>query len=79
MINLERLRTLHPRQRALVVVALLLDGREAANYLEQDAHYGRDLADIAKMMGEVDPEIRMPLLGTILRESIKELSEAEST
>jgi hypothetical protein len=75
IIHLERFRKLPPAQRALVAVAVLLDGREASTYVEQDAHSGPELAEIARMIAELPNDVRVPLLGTELRDAITNLSE----
>ena len=59
-------------QRALVAIAVLLDGREAVTYLEQDAHSGAELGDVSQMLSELSSDVRIPLLGTELREAIHE-------
>lgn len=76
MIQLERLRKLPPTQRALVAIAVLLDGREASTYLEQDAHSGGELGEIAAMVAELGGDLRIPLLGTELRDALEELGDA---
>jgi hypothetical protein len=73
MIQLKRFRVLPPRQRALVAIAVLLDGREASTYLEQDAHSGGELGEVAEMVSGLEASVRIPLLGTELRDAIEEL------
>ena len=63
----KKLRDLSPRQQALVVIAVLLDGIEAGNYLESDAAEGRRLKEAADGLASESPELRMPLAGTLLR------------
>lgn len=70
--DVQRLRALSARQRALVCVAVLLDGREAEIYLENDAVNGAGLAKAALDLAVQPPELRMPLLGTILRMALEE-------
>ncbi len=72
MIDLDRFRRLPSSQRALVAIAVLLDGREAVTYLEQDAHSGAELGDVSQMLSELTSDVRIPLLGTELREAIHE-------
>ena len=69
----QRFRVLKARQRAVIAVAVLLDGREAATYLESDSINGKSLARAASEIGSFDPELRMPLVGSLLRAAIKEL------
>jgi hypothetical protein len=69
----QRVRSLSAHDRALVAVALLLDGREAAMYLEMDAVNGTGLRRAALDLALIPPELRMPLCGTMLREALPEL------
>jgi hypothetical protein len=69
----QRFRSLSPRQRALVAVAVLLDGREAGMYLENDAVNGQGLKRAALDLAGVEPDLRMPLVGTLLRDALKEM------
>lgn len=73
MIQLERFRKLPPTNRALVAIAVLLDGREASTYLEQDAHSGAELGEVAAMVAGLGSDLRIPLLGTELRDAVGEL------
>jgi hypothetical protein len=70
----QRVRVLGPRQRALVAVAVLLDGREAAVYLENDAVSGVALQRAAADLADQGLELRMPFVGSILREALGELA-----
>lgn len=63
--------TLPPRLRALVAFSVLLDGREAEVFLRNDSHLGERLAEVAIALAEYGPELRMPLVGTMLREALK--------
>jgi hypothetical protein len=67
-----RFRGLPPKLRALVAVAVLLDGREAGAYLLTDADYGPDLAKAAEELASQAPELRMPFVGSALRAALKE-------
>ncbi|MBN8548293.1 MAG: hypothetical protein J0M12_03135 [Deltaproteobacteria bacterium] len=69
----QRFRSLAPRQRALVAVALLLDGREAEAYLEIDSVNGEGLKKAAADLAGQDPEVRMPYVGSALRAALKEI------
>ena len=68
-----RFRSLAARQRALVAIAVLLDGREAAVFLESDVAHGEDLKEAALMLAELEPDLRMPYIGTMLRGALTEL------
>lgn len=67
MQGLDMLKSLPPREQALVVIAVLLDGREGAQYLQSDLRYGEQLSHICRDLALLSPDLRMPLLGTILR------------
>jgi hypothetical protein len=69
----QRFRSLSAKYRALVAVALLLDGREAGLYLENDALSGPGLKRAAGELAQIEPELRMPLVGTLLRSAVREL------
>ena len=69
----QRLRNLTARQRALVAVAVLLDGREAGIYLENDSVNGLGLKRAALDLAAVEPELRMPYAGTMLRQALEEM------
>ena len=68
----QRFRSLSARLRALVAVAVLLDGREAAAYLELDASHGEALKRAAIELSALEPDLRMPFLGTALRSALEE-------
>ena len=69
----QRFRSLSARQRALVAMAVLLDGREAKVYLENDAVNGAGLQRAALDLASIEPELRMPFTGTMLRAALEEL------
>lgn len=68
-----RFRALPARQRALVAVAVLLDGREAATFLQNDAENGEGLQKAALEVAGQEPDLRMPFLGSHLRSALQEL------
>lgn len=68
-----RFQALSAKHRALVAMAVLLDGHEAAVYLENDAESGEALQKAAHDLASMAPELRMPLLGTLLRAAVAEL------
>ena len=69
----QKFRTLAPRLRALVAVAVLLDGREAGEYLNIDVSNGPGLQKAAADLADIGPETRMPYIGTALRAALREL------
>ena len=73
--DMQRFRSLSPRNRALVAIAVLLDGHEAGVYLEFDAVHGAGLQRAAQELASQKPEVRMPLVGTLLRTALEELGD----
>ena len=69
----KRFRALSAEHRALVAVAVLLDGREAAVYLKNDAINGAGLHRAALDLAGQSPDLRMPFVGTMLRTALEEL------
>lgn len=74
----QRFRSLSPRNRALVAMALLLDGREAQTYLGTDSVNGPGLKRAVADMAGADAEMRLLVLGTLLREALEELESVRS-
>ena len=66
-------RSLSPKHRALVAIAVLLDGREASVFLEGDALHGDRLRKAALELSDLEPELRMPFVGTMLRGALREI------
>lgn len=73
-----KFRALSAHHRAIVAIAVLLDGREAAAYLENDVVNGSALSAAATDISSLAPEIRMPFVGTLLRETLRELQAEKS-
>ena len=73
--TINRFRALSAEGRALVAVAVLLDGHEAEHYLASDAQKGSAYAKAAKELANQKPDLRMPLVGSLLRGALKELKE----
>ena len=63
--------------RALTSIAVLLDGREAAEYLLFDAVQGEGMSRSAEELSLIPIELRMPLIGTTLRSALKEISSED--
>ncbi len=70
MADISRFRVLQARERALVAIAVLLDGHDAADFLTSDKEKPMVLSRAAKDLAELTPELRMPLLGTLLRAAL---------
>lgn len=75
MPDLLRLRSLSVREQALVLIAVLLDGHDAMEYLSSDKDRAIALARAAKDVADLPPEVRLPLAGTLLRTALSELEE----
>lgn len=70
MPTLTRFRALDSREQAVVAIAVLLDGHDAARYLGFDRDRGKPLSRTAEDLAALTPETRMPLIGTLLRRLI---------
>lgn len=70
--DMQKFRALSPSARALVAMAVLLDGREAALYLENDAQQGASLKRAADDLSALEVELRMAYVGTMLRAALEE-------
>ena len=68
-----KFRVLSAQQRALVAMAVLLDGREAAVYLKNDAVNGAGLHRAALDLASQSPDLRVPFVGTMLRIALAEM------
>jgi len=68
-----RVKSLAAHQRALVAIAVLLDGHEASTYLNNDSLHGAVLVKSSDELAAIENQLRLPLLGTILRTAIDEI------
>jgi hypothetical protein len=66
-------RSLSAREKALVAVAVLLDGNDAISYLGADGTQGEKLRAAAKDLAQLELELRVPFVGTQLRLALDEL------
>ncbi len=73
MPNISRLRALGAREQALVAIAVLLDGHDAAEYLSSDKERHTALARAASDLAELAPELRLPLAASVLRAAVADL------
>lgn len=64
---------LSPRLRALVAIAVLFDGQEAAAFLENDLDEGSVLMEAATELASLSLDLRMSYVGTLLRVALSEL------
>ena len=70
MADLTKYRNLTDRERAIVAVAVLLDGHDAGTYLEHDRYRGEELARAADDLSQLPPDLRVPFVGTALRRAL---------
>lgn len=61
------LEALDPTLRPVVIATVLLDPAGAADILANDKGHGVALAKAARQLVAVDPDVRIPLLATLLR------------
>lgn len=73
MSDISRFRSLGSRERALVAIGVLLDGRDALEYLSYDRERRMALVRAAEDLVELGVELRIPLAGTLLRKALDEL------
>jgi hypothetical protein len=73
MPDLSRFRALSTVEKALVAIAVLFDGHDAVEYLSSDRERHIALTRAAKDLVELSPELRLPLVGTLLREAAQEI------
>ena len=65
-------RSLSPRYRALVAVAVLIDGSDSRIYLECDAEKSELLQKAADELCELEVDARVAFVGTVLRLALEE-------
>jgi hypothetical protein len=71
--DLNRFRSLTLREQALVCIAVMIDGHDAVDYLQNDRDRAVALSRVAKDLASLEPELRLPLLGTLLRNATNQL------
>ena len=76
MADLSRFRALSLREQAVVATAVMLDGHDAAEYLSSDKDRRTALSRAAKDLAEFPLDLRLPLVGTLLRSAVTELEQA---
>ncbi len=63
---------LAPRDRAIVALAVLLDGADAAEYVQIDKTRGSELRAAAEELLSMELDVRLPYAGTMLRLALEE-------
>ena len=66
MPNLSKLRALSNREQAIVALAVLVDGHDAAQYLSSDRDRNYALERAATDLSALSPELRIPLLLSLI-------------
>ncbi len=72
MIPSSKFSQLNNRERALVAIAVLLDGGEALEYLRIDRARGEALRLACEELLSFDLDMRLPYAGTALRRALEE-------
>jgi hypothetical protein len=70
--SLSHWRTLSPKERALVAVAVLVDGRDSKIYLESDSERAEQLTLAADELCQLEIDARVAFVGTVLRLALEE-------
>ena len=73
MPDLTKFRALSAQERAIVSIAVLLDGHDASQFLMSDRERSASLSRAASDLADLPLELRLPLVGTLLREAVQEL------
>ena len=73
MASLRRYRKLTLHEKALVAVGVLLDGYDAVEYLANDKERQGALSKAAQDLASLAPDLRIPLMGSLLRKALEEL------
>ena len=66
---------LDPKDRALVAVAVLMDGNDAPGYLVLDEERGVQLEKAARELAQLELDVRMPYVGTMLRLALAQIED----
>lgn len=66
---------LSPAERAMVAIAVLLDGHDAVSFFGNDTDRGDVLKKAAKSLVALAPDLRLPFVGTILRNASRDLGQ----
>lgn len=64
--------SLSPRYRAIVALAVLLDGGDATEYVQIDKTRGTELRAAAEELLSMELDVRLPYAGTMLRLALEE-------
>ncbi len=78
MKGLSGFRKLSPRQQIQVCIGVLLDGLDAPDILAIDANDPQSLKRVAKDLSALAPDVRMPMVGTLLRTAFESIERSNS-
>ena len=67
---MKRFNSLSGEMRALVAVAILCDGADAPDILSLDRRLGNELAEAAQELLLFDPDVRLSVVSTELRDAL---------
>ncbi len=67
---MKRFSALSGEMRALVAVAVLCDGADAPDILSLDRKLGNELAEASQELLAFDPDIRLAIVSTELRDAL---------
>jgi len=70
--SLSSWRALSPKDRALVAVAVLVDGNDSKIYLESDSEKAEQLTLAAEELCKLEIDARVAFVGTVLRLALEE-------
>lgn len=76
--DISRFRVMSAKNRALVALGLLMDGSNAAYVLSHDLSLGEHYQKVCEELNSLEAELRLPLLGTLLRQALLDLNTSKS-
>jgi len=77
--DVSRFKSLGPELQALIATAVVFDGQDALTYLATDAEHGEMLVAIAAAVTQLEADLRVQLMGTLLRDAVSILSQGKLT
>ena len=78
MADLSRYRELSRHERIMALIAVLLDGQKGGFYLRSDKERAGAYDEVCSDLVHLNPELRLPLLGTLLRTELMSFGEKSS-
>lgn len=75
MKGLSSFRKLSPELQIQVCIGTLLDGLDSPDILAMDASDGSNLKRIARDLCTLTPDVRIPLVGTLLRKAFESIDQ----